>query len=78
LRSNNIVRIACFSSEQTKTLPPSKNPKQKTSPKITLLSAGNQIEITTLDQAKKIAERRQLKLVSILDFDAKTQRAVYK
>jgi hypothetical protein len=74
LRSNKL----CFSSEPPKTLPASKNPKNKASPKITLLSTGNQIEITTLDQAKKIAERRQMKLVSILDFDAKTQRAVYK
>lgn len=38
----------------------------------------NKMEITTLDQAKKIAERRQLKLVNIVDFDTKTSRPIYK
>jgi hypothetical protein len=80
LRSNqltNLSRAAFFSSEPPKTLPQSKNPKQKTSPKITLVT-GERIEVTTLDQAKKIAERRQMKLVSVIDFETKTSRAVYK
>lgn len=71
-------RIAYYSTEPAKTTPLSKNPKHKTSPKVTLISPENKIEITTLDQAKKIAERRQLKLVSVVDFDTKTSRAVYK
>lgn len=76
---SSFSRIACFSTEAPVKPPPSKNPKFKTSPRITLLSsADSKIEITTLDQAKKIAERRQLKLVSILDFDTKTSRPVYK
>lgn len=70
--------IACCSTEAGKTVPVSKNPKHKTSPRITLLSSDDKMEITTLDQAKKIAERRQLKLVSIIDFDTKTSRPVYK
>lgn len=81
IRSNqlgSVNRIAYYSTEIAKTLPLSKNPKHKTSPQITLISPENKIEITTLDQAKKIAERRQLKLVSIVDFDTKTSRAVYK
>lgn len=78
LRGGNINKIASFANEPPKTLPASRNPKNKTSPKITLISGVNQIEVTTLDQAKKLAERRQMKLVSILDFDTKTQRAVYK
>lgn len=73
----SINRIAFYSTEPAKTVPLSKNPKHKTSPRITLLTE-NKIEITTLDQARKIAERRQLKLVSIVDFDTKTSRAVYK
>lgn len=73
-----LSRIAYCSTEAASKVPLSKNPKHKTSPQITLLSANDKIEITTLDQAKKIAERRQLKLVSILDFDTKTSRPVYK
>lgn len=75
---SSFSRIACYSTDPPKTVPLSKNPKHKTSPRITLLSGDDKIEITTLDQAKKIAERRQLKLVSILDIDTKTSRPVYK
>lgn len=73
---NNIARIVYYSNEPSKI--PSKNPKLKTSPKITLVTGKDQIEIISLEQAKKLAERRQMKLVSIVDFDTKTQRAVYK
>jgi len=78
IRSNQISGILRCSTKATKTVPLSRNPKHKTSPMITLISEGNKIELTTLDQAKKIAERRDLKLVSIMDCDTKTQRAVYK
>lgn len=74
--ANNIARILYYSNEPSKL--PTKNPKIKTSPKVTLVTGKDQIEVITLDQAKKLAERRQMKLVSILDFDTKTQRAVYK
>lgn len=67
-----------FCTKEPPKLPPSKNPKHKTSPRITLISPDNKIEVITLDQAKKIADRRQLKLVSVVDFDTKTSRAVYK
>lgn len=73
----NLNRIACYCSETPKTVPLSKNPKHKTSPRVTLMH-DNKMEITTLDQAKKIAERRQLKLVNIVDFDTKTSRPIYK
>ena len=74
----SFTKIMCYSTSPTNTLPPSKNPKFKTSPKVTLILPENKLEVTTLDQAKKIAERRQLKLVSIVDFDTKTSRAIYK
>lgn len=74
----NITRIALCSTEAPKKLPPSKNPKHKTSPMVTLISQGDKVEVTTLDQAKKIAERRSMKLVSIVDFDTKTSRQVFK
>lgn len=74
----NINRVACYCSEPPKTVPLSKNPKHKTSPRVTLFYSDNKMEITTLDNAKKIAERRQLKLVNIVDFDTKTSRPIYR
>lgn len=71
-------RITFFCTDAPNKLPLSKNPKHKTSPRITLISGDDKIEITTLDQARKIADRRQLKLVSILDYDTKTSRPLYK
>jgi len=74
---NNFNRIAFSSTSTPPKQPLSKNPKHKTSPLITLLT-GDKIEIITLEHAQKLAERRQLKLVSIVDYDAKTSRPVYK
>lgn len=53
--------------------------KKKTTiiPKITLLD-GNNVTVTTLDEAQKISKRRDLKLVKLVDIDTKTQRTVYK
>lgn len=75
---NSFNRIALYSTTSFSKLPPSKNPKHKTSVTITLISPENKIEITTLDNAKKMADRRQLKLVSIVDVDTKSSRPVYK
>lgn len=36
------------------------------------------MEVITLDQAKKIAEKRQMKLVNIVDKDTKSSRPIYK
>jgi translation initiation factor IF-3 len=79
-RSNQlgfISQVNFCSSTEKKTVPLSKNPKHKTSPQVTLIS-GEKIEVVTLDQAKKLAERRQMKLVNVVDFDSKSKRAVYK
>lgn len=46
-------------------------------PKITLLQ-GNEISVTTLEEAQKLSRRRDLKLVKIVDLDTKTQRPIYK
>ncbi|XP_060530889.1 translation initiation factor IF-3, mitochondrial [Cylas formicarius] len=53
--------------------------KRKTTiiPKITLLH-GDAIDVVTLEEAQKIARRRDLKLVKILDVDTKSNRTVYK
>ncbi|XP_017768058.1 PREDICTED: translation initiation factor IF-3 [Nicrophorus vespilloides] len=54
-----------------------KKPKKPFIPRITLISADN-IAISTLEDAQRLAKRRDLKLVKILDLDTKTQRPVYK
>lgn len=51
--------------------------KKKVVPRITLLS-GNDVTVTTLDEAEKLSKRRDLKLVKIIDLDTKTQRPIYK
>lgn len=53
--------------------------KKRTSiiPKITLFQ-GNEITVTTLEEAQKLSKRRDLKLVKIVDLDTKTQRPIYR
>ncbi|RLU19048.1 hypothetical protein DMN91_009406 [Ooceraea biroi] len=57
-----------------------KKPRPKTVevPKITLISLDNSITVTILEDAQRLAKRRNLTLTKITDFDSKTQRAVYK
>lgn len=52
--------------------------RKKQIPKITLISDGDHVEISTLEEAQKLASRRNLKLVRIIDLDTKTQRPIYK
>lgn len=52
--------------------------KKKFVEKITLITDGNNIEVTSLEEAKKLSTRRNLKLVKMVDVDFKTQRPVYK
>lgn len=56
-----------------------KSNKKKTAaiPKITLLN-GEELTVTTLEEAQKLSKRRDLKLVKLVDFETKTQRPVYK
>lgn len=53
--------------------------KKKTSiiPKVTLFH-GKEMSVTTLEEAQKLAKRRDLKLIKIIDLDTKTQRPIYK
>ncbi|XP_024877342.1 uncharacterized protein LOC112458129 [Temnothorax curvispinosus] len=57
-----------------------KKPRPKTEPvpKITLVSPDNSITVTVLEEAQRLAKRRDLTLVKVNDLDGKTQRAVYK
>lgn len=53
-------------------------PKTVPQPKITLLGLDKDVSVITMDVASKMCERRGLKLVKIIDIDAKTQRPVYQ
>lgn len=46
--------------------------------KITLISEADKVSITSLQDAQKLADRRSLKIVKIIDLDTKTQRPIYK
>lgn len=88
----NLDRIAPFSAPMYSSKPPQpvvvekglsdiivpKKSKRPIVPKITLLSGQDDISVTTLEEAQKLAKRRDLKLVKIIDIDTKTQRPVYK
>lgn len=55
-----------------------KKPKKEIKTYITLLGADNSISVSTVEAAKKLADRRNFKLVKVIDFDPKSDRAVYK
>lgn len=57
-----------------------KKPKPKTVPipKITLISPNDSITVTILEDAQRLAKRRNLILTKVTDLDSKTQRAIYK
>ncbi len=84
-RSGSSRQVICtsrilFSSQIVKDEAPAtakKSSKEASSPKITLID-DQKIEIVSLEAAKKLSKRRDLKLVKVIDLDAKTQRAVYK
>lgn len=46
--------------------------------KVTLISQNEDVTIVSLAEAQKLSKRRELKLVKIIDVDAKTSRPVYK
>ncbi|KAK0182979.1 hypothetical protein PV327_001058 [Microctonus hyperodae] len=58
--------------------PPVPKKKKLFVPRITLLSETNEMTVVTLEEAQKLSKRRNLKLVKIVDFDTKSERAIYK
>ncbi|XP_055906650.1 translation initiation factor IF-3 [Eupeodes corollae] len=59
---------------------PAKPEKKKTKeiPKITLIQQNDSMIVTTLEEANKLALRRNLKLIKVQDLDPKSLRPVYK
>ena len=52
--------------------------KNDTGPVVTLIGTDNSLAVMSLSEAERIAKRRELKLVRIIDIDTKTQRPVYQ
>ncbi|KAF5286619.1 hypothetical protein FQA39_LY16227 [Lamprigera yunnana] len=55
-----------------------KRPKTQPPLRVTLISPNDDMTVTTLEEAKQISKRRNLKLTKVEDMNSKTQRAVYK
>jgi len=55
-----------------------KKKKGLTSPPITLIMPDESVTSESLEHAERLASRRNLKLVKILDFDTKTERPIYR
>jgi translation initiation factor IF-3 len=56
----------------------SRSRKSDTGPIITLIGTDNSPSVVPLSDAEKLAKRRDLKLVRIVDLDTKTQRPIYQ
>lgn len=69
---------ASDSSVQKPSVTSPRNRKSDTGPVITLIGTDNNLAVLSLSEAEKIAKRRDLKLVKIVDFDTKTQRPIYQ
>lgn len=91
IQRHNAV-LSCLSTKQLSNKPPEpivlegipasaatqKKTKRPIVPKITLISGKDDISVVTLEDAQKIATRRNLKLVKIVDLDTKTERPVFQ
>ncbi|KAL0118805.1 hypothetical protein PUN28_009459 [Cardiocondyla obscurior] len=53
-------------------------PKTVSVPKITLVSPDNSVTVIVLEEAQRLAKRRNLNLIKISDLDSKTHRPTYK
>ncbi|XP_075213000.1 mitochondrial translation initiation factor 3 [Lycorma delicatula] len=59
------------------TVKPAKKKKEQLT-YITLEDTNHSITVTTLEDATKLANRRDLKLIKVKEYDAKTERATYR
>ncbi|PNF39715.1 hypothetical protein B7P43_G05645 [Cryptotermes secundus] len=66
------------SSAQKPTTTSSRKHKSDSGPVITLIGTDNSPSVVSLSDAEKLAKRRDLKLVRIVDLDTKTQRPIYQ
>lgn len=53
-------------------------PKTVPVPRITLVSPDNSTTVTVLEEAQRLAKRRNLTLIKVSDLEAKSQRPIYK
>jgi translation initiation factor IF-3 len=63
---------------QKSTATSSRRLQNDTGPVVTLIGTDSSLAVMSLTEAEKIAKRRDLKLVRVIDIDTKTQRPVYR
>lgn len=69
------------SNEKSSSASAMKKPEKKVKERltyITLVEGNDYLTVTTLEDATKLAQRRNLKLVKIKDYDTKTERCTYQ
>ncbi|KAL7303009.1 hypothetical protein TKK_0004232 [Trichogramma kaykai] len=84
--SSTLLARRCFhkESEDSNKVPERNAPlkpkvkKGLTSPEIMLITPENEVNSVTMEHAEKLALRRNLKLIKIIDYDTKTQKPIYK
>ena len=69
---------ASDSAVQKSTATSSRKLKNDTGPVITLIGTDNSLSVVSFTEAEKLAKRRDLKLVKIIDVDTKTHRPIYQ
>lgn len=76
--SRSTPQKASDSAVEKSTATSSRKLQNDTGPVVTLIGTDNSLAVMSLSEAEKIAKRRDLKLVRIIDIDTKTQRPVYR
>ncbi|KAG5670490.1 hypothetical protein PVAND_000752 [Polypedilum vanderplanki] len=76
---NNLGKYAFYCTSKD-AIPATGEDRKKTKPipKITLIDTDQKMSVITMEQARKIADKRNLKLINIVDLDTKSSRPVYK
>jgi Translation initiation factor IF-3, N-terminal domain. len=76
--TKNTLQKASDSAVRKSAATSSRKLKNDPGPVVTLIGTDNSLAVVSLLEAEKIAKRRDLKLVRIIDIDTKTQRPVYQ
>lgn len=76
--TRSTLQKASDSAVQKSAATSSRKSKNDTGPVVTLIGKDNSLAVMSLSEAERIAKRRELKLVRIIDIDTKTQRPVYQ
>lgn len=78
LESLQFIRSFASRPYSSESLPHKPRAKTEPKPRITLIGTDEKISVVLVEEAEKIAKRRDLKLVKVSDLDTKSQRPVYR